>query len=106
VHEEKRQHPRHELYASVELKGGKELLLLTVRNISESGCLLSNDGFDLEEFEIGCDYDMDIYDPDHPDRRVSVKARVVRRPPDGIALSWSAARSIVEVGRLLATLRK
>lgn len=104
--EEQRQHPRHELYASVELKGGDELLLLTVRNISVSGCLLSNDGFDLEQFEIGCDYDMDIYDPDHPDSRVSVRARVIRRPPDGIALSWSAAQSILDVGRLLKKLRK
>lgn len=79
---------------------------MPVRNISVSGVLLTADGSDLSQFPVGSDQDMVIFNPDDPALQVPVRARVVRRAHDGLALSWNAAEAIVEVGRLLKVLRK
>src|SRR5579859_7822976 len=103
---ERRRHPRHELYAWVELVTGGESVVLPVKNMSVSGLLLSADGNDLSKFPVGSDQAITIFDPGNPALKVPVRARIIRHAADGLALTWTAVDTILEVGRLLKALRK
>src|SRR5260370_35467293 len=95
---ERRRYPRHDLYAHVELKGDKRLIL-SMRDISVAGVFLVAEGNDLSQFAVGSDQDLVILNPDDPALSVSVRARVVRRAPDGLALAWKAPETISDVSR-------
>ena len=83
-----RKHPRVELYASVELKAGEEMVILTVRNISIGGVFVCSDGQDLSVFEIGSRHELSIFTPSDVEKELIVRGRVVRHDPDGMAIEW------------------
>jgi hypothetical protein len=84
-----RRHPRYELYASVELQGAGETLILPARNISLGGMFVDADGHDLSAFPIGAVLSILVFDAaDESGPTVRATAAVLRHDPEGIALKW------------------
>jgi hypothetical protein len=87
---EKRQHPRYELYATVELHDGGETLVLPARNLSLGGVSLASDGHDLSGFTAGQTLDVLVFDAiDVEAAPVRAPAKVIRRDRDTLALMWT-----------------
>ncbi len=86
---EQRKHPRVDLLASIELKSGDEMIILTVRNISVGGVFVCNDGYDLlSGFPVGSRHELVIFTPSDLDKQLVVRGLVVRHEAEGMALTW------------------
>jgi PilZ domain-containing protein len=85
---DRRRHPRLELFALVELKSALETLILTVRNLSVGGVLLSADGHDLTQFPMGTRHEVSVFTPDETASRLVLTGEVVRHDAGGMALRW------------------
>jgi hypothetical protein len=96
--------PRLDLYASVELAGGDEVLILTVRNLSLTGVLVAADGHDLAQFTVGNEYRLLIFDPDNERYQVEVLGRLVRTQPDAMAFSLDDEDALFRVESLIKRL--
>jgi hypothetical protein len=89
----KREFPRYELMASVELREGEETVILPARNLSLGGMYVGADGNDLRHFGIGHEVEVMVFnaaDENHP--AVRAKAKVVRFDGEGLALKWQSDR--------------
>lgn len=105
---EKRRHPRFELYASVELRGAGETLILPARNLSLGGVSLAADGHDLSSFADGRSFEVMIFDAvDEANPPVRAPAKVIRHDADGMALMWTISDPEMseKLARLLETLK-
>jgi hypothetical protein len=105
---DKRRHPRRELFAAVELRGGNVTLILPARNLSLGGVLLAADGNDLGRFAVGDVLPVQIIDiTDGTRRPVRATARIMRHDADAMALMWTGdnPRTTVELAALLEALR-
>jgi hypothetical protein len=101
---ERRRAARRELYASVEVAGGDQVLILTVRNLSVTGVLVASDGQDLAAFVVGRSYPIVIFDPENERYQVELVARVVRKQPDSMALTWDDEAALFRVESLMKRL--
>jgi PilZ domain len=99
--EEKRQHPRVELFATVELRDGDDVLVLSVGNLSLGGAWLAGDGLDLSRVAVGAEKELTIFDECDPGIGVTVRGRVLRRSAAGIALAWIGADDMFKVAGLI-----
>ena len=101
-----RRHARFELYASVEIRRGEERLVLSVQNISVAGVLLLADGHDLSSLAVGALHELVVFDRNDQATQVKLVARVARRPPEGVAFTWSDEDAMFEIAALLGKLKK
>ena len=93
-HKNTRKHERFELYASVELHGHGETLILPARNISLGGVQLATDGHDLSGFAVGAELDLLVFDALNEKKKPArLRAQVVRHDEAGMALMWSSTDS-------------
>lgn len=100
---EARQHPRFELFATVELHRGEETLVLPARNISLGGLYLAADGNDVSHLYVGDIVEVTLFDAiDEGKPFVRGAAQLARRDEDGLALSWASSDPVV--ARKLASL--
>ena len=91
------------MYASVELHGEGETMLLPARNISLGGVYLTADGHDLATFAVGGELDVLVLDAlDAAREPVRLVGEVVRNDGDGLALMW--ADSDPQAAQALASL--
>ena len=97
----KRRHTRVELYATVALMVPDETLILTVRNISLGGAFLLSDGHDLSALALGSEQEVVLVDGQDPETEVVVKAVLVRKATDGVALKWDGEEAIFKVAAVL-----
>jgi hypothetical protein len=87
-----RKHPRFDLFASVEVHGAGETVILPARNISLGGVYLTADGHDLGTFAVGLELEVLVFDAlDDKHEPVRLAGQVVRHDEMGIALSWADA---------------
>jgi hypothetical protein len=87
---EQRRYPRFELFAHVQLKRDRELLMLTTRNLSLGGLLLAAEGHDLSGFPVGSNVDVQLFTTADQQRpTVCGPARIVRHEKDAVALAWT-----------------
>ncbi|HEY2748679.1 MAG TPA: PilZ domain-containing protein [Polyangia bacterium] len=98
---EQRRHPRLPLYATVELRAAGEVLVLAVRNISLGGAFLSSDAEALVSVRVGSEEDVLVFDGSDEELQIVVRARIVRKQNDGIALAWVGEDAVFKVARLL-----
>jgi PilZ domain-containing protein len=78
------------MYASVELHGESETVLLPARNISLGGVYLTADGHDLGGFAVGTELEVLVFDAlDDTREPVRLVGEVVRHDSDGLALMWA-----------------
>lgn len=91
----KRRHPRFELCASVELKRTREILVLSVRNISLGGAFLVADGHDLSQFPLRSAHEVVLFDPENVDHQIELGARVARHDADGMAITWIQEEGVI-----------
>lgn len=91
------------MFATVELHGARETLVLPARNISLGGLYLSADGHDLGVLEVGLELEVVVFDALDEERHpVRLLGEVVRLDEHGVALMW--ADSDPEVARNVAFL--
>lgn len=91
------------MFATVELHGARETLVLPARNISLGGVYLSADGHDLGLLELGMELEVLVFDAlDEKRNPVRLVGEVVRLDEHGVALMW--ADSDPEVARNVARL--
>jgi hypothetical protein len=96
------------MYASVELQGEGETLILPARNISLGGVYLTADRHDLSEFEVGAHLEVLVFDAlNEKNRPVRLRAQVVRRDGTGMALMWASANAeaALQLAKLLGALQ-
>ena len=87
---EQRQHPRFEVFASVELKRGDDTLVLAVKDISLGGIYVSADSHDVGALKIGSIHELHVFDAlDASGPAVFRRAVVVRHTSEGVGLSWT-----------------
>jgi hypothetical protein len=106
---ESRQHPRYELYASVELRRGEDALVLPARNISLGGLYLAADGNRLNKIEVGETVDVVVFDAmDASMPTLRAAAQVVRNEGQGLALGWATTDPVLfnQVATILDRLAK
>ena len=92
---DRRRRRRFEVFATVRIGRGAEATLLTVRNLSMSGVLLSADGHNLLRLVIGVSTPLLIFNPEDLQAGVSVQARVARREASSVAFSWEQEPGVV-----------
>jgi hypothetical protein len=91
-----RQHPRYELYASVELRHGDVSLVLPARNISLGGLYLAADGNRLDGISVGELVDVMVFDAmDASFPTLRSVAQVVHNEGSGLGLSWSTTDPVL-----------
>jgi len=98
-----RKHERYEMFASVEVHGSTETVILPARNISLGGVYLTADGHDLSVFPVGAQLEVLVFDAlDDRQEPVRLAGQVVRHDAVGMALSWDESDSAVrDVGSFL-----
>jgi hypothetical protein len=104
-----RKHQRYEMFASVEVHGGRETVILPARNISLGGVYLTADGHDLGTFPVGSRLEVLVFNAlDDRQQALRVAAQVVRHDAMGMALMWAYADPQIayQLGALLETLQK
>jgi PilZ domain len=100
---EARQHPRFELFASVELHRAQETLVLPARNISLGGLYLAADGNDLSSLAVGEVVQIMLFDvADEGQPTVRADATIIRKDKEGLGLTWASTDPVI--ARKLATL--
>ena len=88
--DERRRHPRYELFTSVRVPGGDETVVLYTRNISLGGVALATDGTALSQWPVGSLHELLIFDvADETVEPLRATGMVVRQSEEGIALMWS-----------------
>ncbi len=96
------------MFASVELEQHGETVILPALNISLGGVFLAADGHDLSEFDVGAELDVQVFDAlDERKAPVRLRAEVLRRAEDGIALQWTSTDSecALKLAKLLNTMK-
>lgn len=88
----------------MELNGGDEVLILSVQNLSVTGVLVAADGHDLGQFLVGNSYQLSVFDPENERYQVEVVARVVRKQPDALALTWDDEAALFRMQSLIQRL--
>jgi hypothetical protein len=104
-----RKHERYDIFASVEVLGGGEAVILPARNISLGGVYLTADGHDLSVFTVGTQLEVLVFDAlDDRQEPVRLAGQVVRHDAVGMALMWAYAdpKVAVKLGALIETLHK
>jgi hypothetical protein len=104
-----RKHERYEMFASVEVHGSTESVLLPARNISLGGVYLTADGHDLSAFAIGAQLEVLVFDAlDDRQEPVRLMGQVVRHDQMGMALMWAYADPDLafKLGALIESLQK
>lgn len=96
--------PRYELYTSIQVDGGGEVLILTVKNLSLTGVLVAADGHDLGPFVVGSSYRLAIFAPENERYQVEVLGRVVRMAAGQMALTWDDEGALFQVESLMKRL--
>jgi hypothetical protein len=105
---EQRLHPRKRVYAAVERYQGREMLCLTVRDLSRGGLWVFAGRHVLGSFPIGSEHRLILIDAaDDGAPQTAAKARVLRHDPSGIALRWhDDAKALSAIDEMLARLRR
>jgi hypothetical protein len=86
-----RQHPRHELMASVEVHHGSDTLVLAARNLSLGGIFLAADDNDLTQLALGTNVELLVFNAaDEESPAVRALAQVVRHDEGGVGLKWKS----------------
>jgi len=96
------------MYASVELRGDAESVILPARNISLGGVYLTADGHDLSAFPVGDELEVLVFDALNEKKApVRLQARVVRHDGAGMALMWTSTESeaALQLAKLLNSMR-
>ena len=97
------------MFASVELQGDGETLILPARNISLGGVYLEADGHDLGGFAVGADLEVLVFDGINESQPpVRLMAQVVRYDDrKGLALMWASSdpNAALQLGRLLNSMQ-
>jgi hypothetical protein len=86
--DDRRRYPRVAIFAFVEMRSASETLILTVRNVSAGGALLSADGHDISVFPVGSRHSVALFTPGDDGRLLVLSGEVVRHQPDAMALRW------------------
>ena len=104
---ERRLHPRFGLYAVARLEHAQLTYLMSVRNISAGGVLLSADHNDLSTLLEGTRHEVAIFDPGERKRQIKVFAHVTRNERARIAFTWNEdAGAILKVEAFLDEVRQ
>lgn len=98
---DQRLHPRIELFATVELRGLDEVLILSLRNVSLGGAFLSADGNDLSGIRVGSEHELAVFEGEDTKGEIVVRARVVRKESNGLALSWIGEDTVFAIAGLI-----
>jgi hypothetical protein len=108
---ERREHPRVDLIAQVQVKAGGDILVLQARNVSVGGVFLEGAPKDHPQLQKGVEIDITLFpahDPEHAP--IELRGKVVRIErgdkggPVGFGLSITTIDKISQ-GRLRALLR-
>ena len=97
------------MFASVEVHGAGETVILPARNISLGGVYLTADGHDLASFAVGTQLELLVFDAlDDNHEPVRLAGQVVRHDDLGLALMWaySDADTAQKLGALLESLQQ
>jgi hypothetical protein len=99
--DDKRRHPRVELYATLTLKGLEEVYVLKVRNLSMGGAFVLADGLDLSAVKVGAEHEVVLTDGENPVAAVVLKALVVRNVEEGLGIKWLGEEDMFKVAGIL-----
>jgi hypothetical protein len=96
------------MYASVEIHGAEETMVLPARNISLGGIYLGSDGHDLTVFEEGSELEVLVFDAlNERAKPLRLIGAVVRHDDDGMALMWAESDSdaAMRLAKLLSSMQ-
>ena len=108
-HDDRREHPRVNLLAQVQVKRSSEILLLQARNVSFGGVFLEGNPKEYPQLGVGMEVDLSLTPEDDPEgQTIEMRARVARidrTKPTGFGLSIIRIDANSQ-GRLVALIRR
>lgn len=86
VEHEKREHPRFELFAQVQVARESEVHIMSAQRISRGGIFVQGEPTAYPDLQVGTQVEVVVFDADNPGREdLSLAARIVR--VDGLSSS-------------------
>jgi PilZ domain len=107
--DERREHPRVELIAQVQVKRSTEILILQARNVSFGGVFLEGNPKDYPQLGVGMEVECSLSPEDDPEgKTIEMRARIARIERSGqIGFGLSIVRiDANSQGRLAALIRR